>query len=315
MIMNDDIGEMEPADSLDEESSSCSSNDGPSSQYEVDSISNTDSEFHGRRILIEKGSVRNRPSKPAKTRGGISNHGRTIRTRGGISNNGRTTRTRGGISNHGRRTARIRGGIQNCRTRDAAHTSHLQLNETMDNNAVSNEQHNDIIDESTNSSKQQQHVSVSMDDGNVDKSNVDISISERLAIVEGIGSNSRGGNETNNNTWSKDSPVIKIFTFSENTGLKIVVPENDNPLFYFKPLVLDELLGRIVQRSNEYALRVIGSTRPPRCKSVLNKWKELTLSKMKKFFGLVFHMGLVGMPWTDFYMITASVTKELNKPH
>ena len=30
MIMNDDIGEMEPADSLDEESSSCSSNDEPS---------------------------------------------------------------------------------------------------------------------------------------------------------------------------------------------------------------------------------------------------------------------------------------------
>ena len=86
--MNDDIGEMEPADSLDEESSSCSSNDGPSSQYEVDSSSNTDSEFHGRRILIEKASVRNRPSKPAKTRGGILNHGRTIRTRGGISNHG-----------------------------------------------------------------------------------------------------------------------------------------------------------------------------------------------------------------------------------
>ena len=189
---------------------------------------------------------------------------------------------------------RIRGGAQNCRTRDAAHTPHLQLNETMDNNAVSNEQHNDIIDESTNSSEQQQYVS--MDDGNADESIADISISETSAVDENIGSNSRGGNETNNNTWSKDSPVIKIFTFSENTGLKIVVPENDNPLFYFKLLVLDELLGRIVQRSNEYALRVIDSSRPLRCKSVLNKWKELTLSEMKKFFGLVFHMGLVGMP-------------------
>ena len=30
MIMNDGIGEMEPADSLDKESSSCSSNDEPS---------------------------------------------------------------------------------------------------------------------------------------------------------------------------------------------------------------------------------------------------------------------------------------------
>ena len=98
MIMNDDIGEMDSADSLDEESSSSSSNNEPSSQPEVDSSSNTDSEFHGRRVLIEKRSVRNRPLKPAKTRGGISNHGRTIRTRGGISNHGKTIRTRGGIS-------------------------------------------------------------------------------------------------------------------------------------------------------------------------------------------------------------------------
>ena len=138
MIMNDGIREMESADSLDEESSSSSSNDEPSSQSEVDSSSNTDSEFHGRRILIEKRSVRKHLSKHAKTKGGISDHCRTIRTRGGISNHGRAIRTRGGISSHGRRTVRTRGGVQNCRTRDAAHTSHLQLNETMDNNAGSN---------------------------------------------------------------------------------------------------------------------------------------------------------------------------------
>ena len=114
MIMNDDIGEMDSADSLDEESSSSSSNNEPSSQPEVDSSSNTDSEFHGRRVLIEKRSVRNRPLKPAKTRAGISNHGRTIRTRGGISNHSRTVRIRGGISNRGKRTVRTKGGVQNC---------------------------------------------------------------------------------------------------------------------------------------------------------------------------------------------------------
>ena len=65
---------------------------------------------------------------------------------------------------------------------------------------------------------------------------------------------------------------------------------------YFKLLVSDELLGGIAQRSNEYARRVIDSSRPLRGKSVLNKWKEVTLSEMKKFFGLVFHMDLVGIP-------------------
>ena len=120
-----------------------------------------------------------------------------------------------------------------------------------------------------------------MDDGNADESNADINISETSAVDEDIGSNKRRGNETNNNTWSKDDPVIKIFTFSENTGLKIVVPENENPLFYFKLLVSDELLGGIIQRSNEYTCRVIDSSRPLRRKSVLNKWKELTLSEIK----------------------------------
>ena len=78
--------------------------------------------------------------------------------------------------------------------------------------------------------------------------------------------------------------------------MKIDVPENDNLFLYFKLLVSDELLGGIVQSSNEYARRVIDSSRPLRGKSVLNKWKEVTLSEMKKFFGLVFHMCLVGMP-------------------
>ena len=101
---------------------------------------------------------------------------------------------------------------------------------------------------------------------------------------------------TNNNTWSKDDPFIKIFPFSENAGLEIDVPKNDNTLFCSKLLVSDELLGGIVQRSNEYTRHVIDSNRLLRRKSVLNMWKEVTLSQMKKFFGLVFHMGLAGMP-------------------
>ena len=46
--MNDEFGEINCADSLDEESSSSSSNDESSSQFKVYSTSNTDSKFHGR---------------------------------------------------------------------------------------------------------------------------------------------------------------------------------------------------------------------------------------------------------------------------
>ena len=67
MIMNDDIGEIDSADSLNGESSSSSSNDELSSQSKVDSSSNTDSEFHSRQVLIEKHSVRNHLLKRAKS--------------------------------------------------------------------------------------------------------------------------------------------------------------------------------------------------------------------------------------------------------
>ena len=207
------IGEVESADSLDEKSSSCSSdddpssqsqasssNDKPSSQSEVDSSNNSDSEFHGRWILIWKCSVRNCPLKCAKTKREISNHGRTIRTRWGISNYMKTIRTREGISNHGknrRRTVKTRGGVQNYRRRDTAHTSHSKLNETMDNNGGSNEQQNDIMDEFADSNEQQCTI---MDNGNAEKSNVDINISETTAVDKEIGSNNKGYDKTDNDT-------------------------------------------------------------------------------------------------------------------
>ena len=89
MIMNDDIEEMDSTDSLDEESSSSSSNDEPSSQSEVDSSSIILTLSFVVGESLSKNLVRNLPSKCAKTREGISNHGRTIRTRGGISKQSR----------------------------------------------------------------------------------------------------------------------------------------------------------------------------------------------------------------------------------
>ena len=91
----------------------------------------------------------------------------------------------------------------------------------MDNNAGSNEQQNDIMDKSAADSSEQQYAS--MDDGN--KSSADINIAETTAVDEDIGSNNKVDDKTNNDTWSKDDPAVKTFPFSENTGLKIVVPK------------------------------------------------------------------------------------------
>ena len=38
---------------------------------------------------------------------------------------------------------------------------------------------------------------------------IQMQISEASAVDEDIESNNRGGNETSNNTWSKDNAVIK----------------------------------------------------------------------------------------------------------
>ena len=91
----------------------------------------------------------------------------------------------------------------------------------MDNNAGSNEQQNDIMDKSAADSSEQQYAS--MDYGN--KSSADINIAETTAVDEGIGSNNKVDDKTNNDTWSKDDPLVKTFPFRENTGLKIVVPK------------------------------------------------------------------------------------------
>ena len=163
----------------------------------------------------------------------------------------------------------------------------------MDNNAGSNEKQKDIMEKSGADSSEQQYASI--DDGNANKSSADINISETTAVDRDIGSNNKSDDKTINDTWSKDDPIIKIFSFNTNASLKFLI-QNKNSFFYLKLLVWDEFLGEIVQSSNEYARPVIDSNRPLRYKSILNKWNEVTLPEIKKFFGLVFHMALVGTP-------------------
>ena len=131
-----------------------------------------------------------------------------------------------------------------------------------------------------------------MDNINSEESNVSIDIAETITVDEHTGSNNKAGNnKTNNDNWSKEDPVIRTFPFVENTGLKTVVPENDAPFFFFKLLVSDEFLSELVQRSNDYALQVINSSRPLRRKSVLNKCKEVTFTRNEKLLWIGFSYG------------------------
>ena len=75
--------------------------------------------------------------------------------------------------------------------------------------------------------------------------------------------NSSEGDESNGNSNDKCSGadlVLKGFHFNENEGMKIDVPADNNPLFFFNLFVTDQLLNKLVIRSNAYAQKVINST-------------------------------------------------------
>ena len=61
------------------------------------------------------------------------------------------------------------------------------------------------------------------------------------------------GHESNGNSrdnWLSAGTVIKVFQFNENDGMKINVPNDDNPLFFFNLFVIDQLLRNLVTRSD-----------------------------------------------------------------
>jgi len=96
--------------------------------------------------------------------------------------------------------------------------------------------------------------------------------------------------------WKSDQPNIKDFPFDEEVGLKVDVPDDANPMFFFKLLLTDEFLDDLVSNTNEYPNKLSNSSRPLRRRSMLNLWKDVSSDEMRKFIGLIFSMGLISLP-------------------
>ena len=88
---------------------------------------------------------------------------------------------------------------------------------------------------------------------------------------------------------------FQISIFLKTLGLKVDVPDGVDPILCMKFLLTDDIVAEIKDNSNHYAERVIESSRPLRRRSVLHKWTPITDDEMRKFIGLVLHIGLVGM--------------------
>ena len=68
--------------------------------------------------------------------------------------------------------------------------------------------------------------------------------------------NSSEGDESNGNSndnWSTADPVLKVFQFNENEGMKIDAPADDNSLFFFNLFMTNQLLNELVTRAYAYA--------------------------------------------------------------
>ena len=73
--------------------------------------------------------------------------------------------------------------------------------------------------------------------------------------------------DSENNDWKEDPPNIKIFIFNETPGLNLAVSENALPMFFFNLLLTDDVLNTLLQKTNEYADRIINKVRPLRRRS------------------------------------------------
>ena len=114
--------------------------------------------------------------------------------------------------------------------------------------------------------------------------------------------------------WSEEPPTIKNFPFNEIPGMKVDVPADADPMFFFNLIFTEEFVENLVKNTNEYADRVINASRPLRRRSSWNNWKNVDVDEMKKFIGIIFSMGIIALPSYKKYWSTDILYKNEHFP-
>lgn len=89
--------------------------------------------------------------------------------------------------------------------------------------------------------------------------------------------------------WSDNSDSIRNFPFRRNEELLIPPPENE-PISYFRHILTDSFIEKVVEETNVYAVEVFLSEKTKE-KSRVIAWKETTSDELLIFLGLLLHMG------------------------
>ncbi|KAH9645336.1 hypothetical protein HF086_002962 [Spodoptera exigua] len=93
-----------------------------------------------------------------------------------------------------------------------------------------------------------------------------------------------------NGIWTDDCGSRTCIEFGQMQKILKVLPEGNDPFDYFNLLANEEFFSMLVTKANSYAGKLVSQIKHPN--SRLKLWKDITISEMKTFFGLLFHMGI-----------------------
>ena len=65
----------------------------------------------------------------------------------------------------------------------------------------------------------------------------------------------------------EDTSKLKTFPFNERAAMKINVPGDADPIFFFGLMLTDDLVEDSVKKTNENVHKTINRNRPLRCRS------------------------------------------------
>ena len=79
--------------------------------------------------------------------------------------------------------------------------------------------------------------------------------------------------------------------FNATPGLNITLPRNASPIQYLELFMTMSLWRYLIDTTNNYARVRLGST-PPSRRSLFRNWRDISITEMKAFVGMIINMGL-----------------------
>ena len=112
-------------------------------------------------------------------------------------------------------------------------------------------------------------------------------------------------NVLDENSWERGDRVPQNLTFSGQHGLLKDIDNTDSPIDIFELFLENDDFEQIANETNKYAAH---RRKTLKDKSRFQKWRETTVSEMKKFFALVIVMGLLTQMDVSEYWTVNPVT-------